>query len=136
MSKRKLDDPAQFNFFRDAEPDLTEAEVVELLNRAITRSHLSRPQIAERMGTTKPALDAFTAKSKTAYRFPYSFVVRFCRATGDKELVYRLCDALGIAYHRDPAEAMYAELGRLQVELDERGARAEDLERRLYKGLK
>jgi hypothetical protein len=120
-------------FFPAAEPDLDEAQVRELLAQAIKRSRLTREVIAERMGTTKAVLDAFTADSKASYRFPVSYLVRFCRATGDLTIVHRLLGTLGVPFHRDAAEAMFAELGRLQVEREQSEAREQEIKRQLHK---
>lgn len=131
MTRRKSDDPGQLALLPHGGPDLDEAEVRALVKQALKRR--SRPIVADHMGISPAVLDAFTADSKERYRLPVSFLVRFCRATGDLTIIYKLCGALQVPYHRDPAEATYAELGRLQVQREEATAREEELKRQLYK---
>jgi len=134
MSRRKPDS-AQLSLL-PPDPDLAEEEIKRLVRETIRRSPYSREQAAGFLKMTPAVLNACCAESKQQHKFPVSRLVALCRLTGDLTIIHRLCDSLGVAYHRDPREAMFAELGRLQVEREEREMREEELRLKLRKVVK
>jgi len=131
MSKGKCDS-AQLSLL-PPDPALAEDEIRRWVRLAIKRCPYSREQVAVFLGIRPSILNAYCAESKADYKFPVSRLVPLCRLTGDLTILYRLCDTVGVTYHRDPKESMYAELGRQQVARERATALEDDLKRKLLK---
>lgn len=98
-----------------------------VMNRAIQQSGKSREQIAaemERDGGSDPdypvskaTLDAFTASSKTAWKFPIIYLKAFLRATGADWLLDDLIAGSGrLLVHAD--EALPVAIGAIDADID------------------
>jgi hypothetical protein len=102
---------------------------------AIKQSPLSRWEIAGKMGellgrdVSKFQLDAWTAESKEAYRFPAEYLPAFCSATGSQEPLRLLAQAAGMFALPGP-DALRAEIQRLEEE--ERRIKGEKHKRKLF----
>lgn len=111
MTRRPTsDDPRQASLFGEpADLILTFAEEDQAwrrsMTRAIQRSGKSREQIAAEMEAaggsdpdypiSKATLDAFTASSKTAWKFPVIYLRAFVKATGADWLLDGICSGSG-----------------------------------------
>lgn len=104
----------------------------QLIKRAISRSGLSRHQIAGEMshllGTeiSKTTIDSWTAESKSGHRIPAEYLPAFCRVTGDREPL-RLLAETGDMYAMPGPEALRAEIQKFDEQ--EKKARAEKRKR-------
>ncbi len=96
-------------------------ELRHILSEALKKSPKSRYEIAARMSElvgqeiTKSMLDAWTAESRSPWRFPFEYVAAFevaCETTCLQEL---LCRKRGSRI-LEGEEALQAELGRLECE--------------------
>ena len=126
-------------------PELTEGsldyciELAHALSTALKHSPKSRYEIAARMSEltgreiTKTTLDAWTAESKTDWRFPFEYAAAFeaaCETTCLQEL---LCRKRGSRI-LEGDEALLAELGRL--DRDEQAVKQRRQAIRKYLGTK
>lgn len=111
-------------------------ELRHVLSEALKRSPHSRYEIAARMseltGTeiSKATLDAWTAESKTPWRFPFEYAAAFetaCETTCLQELLGRKRGSR-ILVGKD---TLYAELGRIAQQRDELARREKELKRYL-----
>lgn len=107
-----------------------------VLSEAIKKSPLSRHEIAARMSEltgqeiTKATLDAWTAESRTPWRFPFEYAAAFeaaCITTGLQELLGRKRGSRILVGE----EVLLAELGRLEKDEAEIGLRKRLLKERL-----
>jgi hypothetical protein len=107
-------------------------ELRHVLTDALKRTPRSRYEIAARMSEltgvdiSKAALDAWTAESKTPWRFPFEYAAAFeaaCETTCLQELLGRKRGSR-ILVGRD---TLYAELGRINQMRDELGRREKQL---------
>ncbi len=108
-------------------PTLTEGsldysvELAHALSGALKQSPKSRYEIAARMSElvgreiTKTMLDAWTAESKSEWRFPFEYAAAFEVASGTTCLQALLCRKRGSRI-LEGEEALQAELGRLECE--------------------
>ena len=91
------------------------------LREALKRCPLSRWEVAGRMSllvgreVSKHMLDAYTAETKEAHRFPAEWLPAFCEATGSAEPLRVLAEAAGMFALPGP-EALRAEVQRLREE--------------------
>ncbi len=91
------------------------------LREALRRCPLSRWEVAGRMSllvgreVSRHMLDAYTAETKEAHRFPAEWLPALCEATGDPEPLRVLCEAAGMFALPGP-EALRAEVQRLREE--------------------
>lgn len=106
------------------------------LSDAITKSGLSRYQIAARMSEltgqeiTKAQLDAWTAESKTPWRFPFEYSAAFevaCSTTCLQDLLGRKRGSRILVGE----EALYAELGLVKKQREELAMRERALMKRM-----
>jgi hypothetical protein len=109
-------------------------EVANVLSEAIRTSGLSRYQIAARMSEltgediTKTTLDAWTAESKAAWRFPFEYAAAFevaCNCNDLQELLARKRGARVLV----GKDTLFAELGRIQQQRSELGEREKAIKR-------
>lgn len=111
----------------------------EALSHAIAESGLTREQIAAEMERlvgndpeypiSKAMLDAWTAPSRGAWRFPVIYLPAFVAVTGAHcllEMICRRCDRVAVT----DEEARHIELGRVKREIK----RLQGLERDLLRG--
>jgi hypothetical protein len=99
-----------------------------LISAAIKTSRYSREEIAERMTDlagepiSRAMLDSWTAASKHNHHFPLSLIPAFSAAAEDREILRDALALLGarIATREDLA---FAEIGRLQVQVETASAR-------------
>ncbi len=105
------------------------------LRQALKHCPLSRWEVAGRMSTllgrevSKYMIDAWTAESKEAHRFPAEYLPAFCEATGNREPLRVLAEAAGMFALPGP-EALRAEIQRLAEK--ERQIRAEKRKREIF----
>ena len=89
------------------------------LREALRRCPLSRWEVAGRMSllvgreVSKHMLDAYTAETKEAHRFPAEWLPAFCEVTGSTEPLRLLAEAAGMFALPGP-EALRAEVQRLR----------------------
>lgn len=114
-------------------------ELRHILSDALKKSAKSRYEVAARMSEltgeeiTKTMLDAWTAESRTQWRFPFEYAAAFevaCDVTTCLQEL--LCRKRGSRV-LDDKEAMLTELGRLEREEEEIKARRQAL-RKFLKG--
>ncbi len=107
-----------------------------VLSDALKRSPRSRHEIAGRMSEltgqdiTKSMLDAWTAESKSPWRFPFEFAAAFeaaCESTCLQELLGRKRGSRILVGE----EALLAEMGRIQKTKDELTRRERALKERI-----
>lgn len=105
-----------------------DAELRHLLSDALKRTPLSRYEVAARMSEltgqsiSKEMLDAWTAESKTPWRFPFQFAAAFevaCDTTCLQDLLARKRGCRVLVGR----EALLAEYGRIRQQQDELSAR-------------
>jgi hypothetical protein len=105
-----------------------DAELRHTLSDALKRTPASRYQVAAKMSElagasiSKEMLDAWTAESKTPWRFPFQFAAAFeaaCDTTCLQELLARKRGSRVLVGE----EALLAEMGRIQQAKDELVAR-------------
>ncbi len=111
-------------------------ELRHVLSDALKKCRRSRYEVAARMSEltgqeiTKAQLDAWTAESKTPWRFPFEYAAAFeeaCETTVLQELLARKRGSR-ILVGKD---ALYAELGRIQQQRTELGEREKNIKRYL-----
>jgi hypothetical protein len=96
-------------------------ELAHALSEALKKSPKSRYEIAARMSElvgheiSKATLDAWTAESKTGWRFPFEYAAAFEVASETTCLQELLCRKRGSRI-LEGEEALQAELGRLECE--------------------
>ena len=99
-------------------------ELRHVLSDAITASGKNRYEIAAEMSrltgieVTKAQLDAWTAESRTVWRFPFEYAAAFEVATGSYSLVDLLTRKRGCKAYWG-REAVMLELGRLEKDEQE-----------------
>lgn len=113
--------------------------VRKALSAAIRNCGKSRPQIAEDMsrlmgqGISVAILDAFTAESKPAHRFPAAWLAAFCVVTRDTRVLATIVEHAGGKLVTSE-EAMLIELARNYLAKKEATEKLESLEGRLRRG--
>lgn len=116
-----------------------DAELRHALSDALKRTPASRYQVAAKMSElagasiSKEMLDAWTAESKTPWRFPFQFAAAFeaaCETTCLQELLARKRGSRVLVGE----EALLAEMGRIQQAKDELAARERALRRLIGRG--
>lgn len=114
-------------------------ELSHALSEALKQCPKSRYEVAARMSEltgreiSKATLDAWTAESKTDWRFPFEYAAVFEVACGTTCLQQLLCRKRGSRI-LEGDEALLAELGRLDREEQEVKARRQSI--RKYLGTK
>lgn len=142
--KRRPGDYRQHNLFEVAAPPADgslnfDAELRALLSEAIASSGKSREEIAARMErllgsdpnypVSRATLDAWTAPSRTDWRFPLLYLPAFIIATGAHELLEAIARRCGRLVVTDE-ERDDIELGRVTKQLHQLQARARELKTR------
>jgi hypothetical protein len=114
-------------------------ELAHVLSEALKKSPKSRYEIAARMSELvgqeigKATLDAWTAESKSGWRFPFEYAAAFEVACGCTSMQELLCRKRGSRI-LEGEEALQAELGRLECE--EHAVKQRRLAIRKYLGAK
>lgn len=120
-----------------------DAELRAALSEAISLSGLSRAEVAAAMEQalghdphypiSVSTLDAWTAPSRTDWRFPLLYLPAFIEATGATWLLARVAAKSGHQVVTGEA-AIGAELGAVLAQQDELRSRERDLRKRLRRG--
>ena len=93
--------------------------IKKLITQSIKKSDYSRIQVANRMSEqlgieiTQSQLDAWTAESKTAHRFPLEYLPAFIYATADWSLIVEVCRMCGGQFTKGE-EILHAEIGKIK----------------------
>lgn len=101
--------------------------------RSIAACSKSRAGIADEMSAalniriTEQMLNAYTAHSKPAHRFPAALVPAFCRATGSWELLKALVGEVGDVRLISKSEEIYLQIGKEYFRQREVAQRVEEL---------
>ena len=93
--------------------------IKKLINQSIKESDFSRIQVANRMSEqlgieiTQSQLDAWTAESKNAHRFPLEYLPAFVNATESWALIIEACRMCGGQFNKGE-EILHAEIGKIK----------------------